>query len=554
MKTSLFSNPLNSFDLKNRKIPSVRDHVLRGFSRGTYGLLIADEGVGKSGLAHLIATDLAAGLNMSGLTPIHGKVMIISLEDRELDWSTRQRAIDQDLTQEQLELVKKNMQVHDLKEYTNSLSNKVVYEDLLEAGRNFKPDLIIIDYLDKWAENDLIDVMQAKNITKSIEELALKLNCCILFLHHTNKGNGDENRSTRDKTSGAIQYQRNTKWRGILEKNRKSKNKNDYTLFVEKARCSDYKLEYMRRDDRCGIPYSKLKKDGIKEFKDDCVDLNRIGGEYKKVGLVPMSVGLLKHDGVFASFTSNQSRPKLDVKVTFEKNRWLHIYGPDMLGPAEAKILLAIVAKLNSDGIRICLPNHALNYENLIDKIEEHSSFSMEVETSLHELYCFIKGKHKPCPNAYNSIKMSLKRLQTATVFFQNREKEYGLSLIDFFVINKINNKMCLRLNPFLVESILGIGGVSFTLIPIKILKDLSYDPSLILYQRIKSIVRKNDKNGVIFKIDTLLGYLYPFECKSYSMRKERLKSLRKAIKELEEKTEISFIKESKSSWIIKLK
>lgn len=550
MRKSTFSSPLSPSDVKNRKIPDGSEFILKGFTRGNVGLLIANEGGGKSGLAHLLANDMACGTNFSGLNPVKGKVIFISLEDREIIWSKRQRKIEEDLTDEQIALAEKNIQIHDLKEHSHTLSNNTIYNELLAHCQEFKPDIVIIDYLEKFAEKELTDVPQAHAIGKAFEHMAVKLDCGFLFLHHTTKSANEDEVGIRGMSAGATQFGRVVKWRALLKEDKRKEGHS--ILKTDKSDDGRYTIPYVRRNDRMGIPYCNGKADTIKEqdLEDSgVVDLTLSGGRSPKSGLIPMNIGLIKQDGVFASFSSNQVRPKLDVRISFENNKSLHIYGPDMLGPSEAKILLAIVAKLNSEGIRICLPNGARDYQNLLDKIEEYSSFSMQIETTYYELYTYIKGNYKPCPDAYKSIKWSLKRLKTATIFFQNNSKEYGLSLIDYFDMDDSSNKINLKLNPFLVESILGIGGVAFTLIPIDTLKNLTYDPSFILYQRIKSIIRKTDKKGVKFKIDTLLEYLYPFECKSASMRKERLKTLRKAIKEIGAKTDILFEKDGKSYW-----
>ena len=158
-------------------------------------------------------------------------------------------------------------------------------------------------------------------------------------------------------------------------------------------------------------------------------------------------------------------------------------------------------------------------------------------------------SKEKAGGNFYNAIRKSIVRLRTSAIIYRNRGRESALNLLDHYYYEDSTRKIEIRLNPFLVDAILGIGGVSFTQIPTRVVKTLESDNSFILYQRIRSIVRNSDKLGILFKIDTLLGYLYPEPHKNAEMKKERSKSLRKAISEITEKTELAFSKEDKFHW-----
>ncbi|MFK7827928.1 MAG: replication protein C, IncQ-type [Oligoflexales bacterium] len=552
MSNSIFDKPLTSKDIKNRE-ESKENFVIKGFLRGTIGLLVANEGAGKSGLAHLIATDIACGLNLSGLDAVQGKVIVLSLEDRESDWKSRQKTIELDLNDKQIDQVEKNMRIHDLKDHIYDLSKKDVYRQLLESSKEFKPDLIIIDYLEKWSRKELKDVEQAKETIKLTEEVALNLNCGILFLHHTNKG-CEEEKGTRAIIGGATQYQQASKWTSILRKDKKSKNENCYELEVSKSRTANFKVCLNRRPERMGIPYAETSQNDplLCNKEENVVDLSSKGGRYPNGEVAPMCTALIKQEGIFASFSPNQERPKLDVKIDLGEKKWVRLLGPDMLGSLEAKILVAITAKLNKSGILLCIPNGSKKYDTFLDKVEEYSSYSMEVDTTIYQIHKELSNrKGRPDSRTYHAVKNSLMRLRATTVFYRNGNRESALNLIEYYDFEVSENKFSIKLNPFLVDAILGLGGISYTKIPVSIIKNIKSDTAFILYQRIMSIVRKTDKKGIVFNIDTLLNYLFASKEQSPGMRKERLKSLRKAIKELEEKTEFKFLKEGRFNYRI---
>ena len=511
--------------------------------------MVAREGGGKSGLAHLLATDICCGTNFSGLDAIQGRVIVLSLEDRGLVWKNRQETIELDLNDHQKSLIEKNMRVYDLKDHAYSLSEVDIYNQLVEISKDFKPDLIIIDYLEKWSKKELTDVMQAKETTKLIESVALQLNCAILFLHHTTKG-CEETLGLRAVIGGTPQYLQTSKWTAMLRADKKSKDPNCSELEMDKCDTEKFKLSMYRRPDRMGIPYAKKdlefqSADPLKE--ENVIDLKSIGGKFPDGEVAPMATALIGQDGIFASFSNSQKRPNLDVKIDLGDKKWIHLLGPYMLGPLEAKILVAITARLNESGILLCIPNKSENYDTVLEKVEKYSSFSMEVDTTVYQLYKELSSrKGKPNSRAYETIKNALMRLRATNIFYCNGERESSLNLIEYYDFEIKSNKFSLRINPFLVDAILGLGGISFTKIPVSIIKTLRSDTSFILYQRIKSVVRISDRSGILFKIDTLLAYLFGSKELSLEMRKERLKSLRKAIKELEEKTEFAFHKEGK--------
>lgn len=67
-----------------------------------------------------------------------------------------------------------------------------------ETGKykNFKPDLIVLDTLNRYMIGDENSTKDSNKMIAGLDRLKSKLNCCVLYVHHTPKSNSEEQRGS----------------------------------------------------------------------------------------------------------------------------------------------------------------------------------------------------------------------------------------------------------------------------------------------------------------------------------------------------------------------
>ncbi len=264
-------------EIESAEPPRKEDFVLPGLLVGQVGLLCSPGGAGKSGVALILANQIASGgkKDLLGFGEImNGSVVMFTLEDPLTIFSARQRSLKEDLSSEEYEAFKKNLHIVDATESQNQMSSEYVISNAREAIKG-KPEgaalrLVIIDHLSYWSNSDLNDGAQCGELIKNFNHIAQELECAVLILHHTNRGSmmkGKDRQTGSVNIGGSYKLHSLVRWVAILEHIEQAelkkiyklegKNEDDYKLLsIDKVNHGE-KLKFLlkRRQERMGLLY-----------------------------------------------------------------------------------------------------------------------------------------------------------------------------------------------------------------------------------------------------------------------------------------------------------
>lgn len=200
--------------------PPAYDFVLPGLLAGTVGGLVAPGGVGKStyalGTAVQIACAAAGGPDLLNLGQIKaGKVVILAGEDPHITLWHRLHAIKPFFTQEQQELLDKNLIIKECVGQGMDLMNSEHAEYIKEISTGAR--LVIIDTLTRFHMLDENKADDAKRIMAMLEANAHQTKSANLFVHYVTKfaassGSGDLQQAAR----GSSVFVDNARWLAFL--------------------------------------------------------------------------------------------------------------------------------------------------------------------------------------------------------------------------------------------------------------------------------------------------------------------------------------------------
>lgn len=191
------------------------EFVLPGFLRGTVGALVSPGGAGKSFWTLQLALSMTAAQNkdLTGLSPLPGRVVIFSAEDPTPIVADRLKSIDRaqggDLTlTEQLDYrVCTGIDVN--------IMELSWFRKICLAGKGAA--LIVFDTLTRFHSLDENSALDAKKIMARLEMIAKRTKASVLYLHHTSKlagatGQGGSQQAAR----GSSVLVDNARWASFL--------------------------------------------------------------------------------------------------------------------------------------------------------------------------------------------------------------------------------------------------------------------------------------------------------------------------------------------------
>jgi len=214
INTQFFNQKLNKFDIL--KEPREQHQTIKGLPIGEVGLLVAPGATGKSYFVlNLILA--SCGLTSNHLIEKPLKTLYVSLEDRLEDIQRRlysyKKALN--ISQTTLEDTELDFKIIEnkstdrlIEKGVNQKDNKF-FQELSSIIANEKYELVIIDTLIKsyngFEENNNADMAM---VLSHFNTMAIKNECSILLLHHTNKSavnpNADINQSISRGASSLV--------------------------------------------------------------------------------------------------------------------------------------------------------------------------------------------------------------------------------------------------------------------------------------------------------------------------------------------------------------
>ncbi|WP_067587385.1 AAA family ATPase [Endozoicomonas ascidiicola] len=199
---------IDSVDLMNLSYEGRKpmDFILPGFLAGTVGSVIGAGGGSKSLLSQIISFNVGGVKSVDldiGDIPV-GRSVFISCEDPKIVTEDRALAIKEYCTQEEWEMVARNVDIKCFSEYSIDIMDDrwfKLFVEMLEGTR-----LAIIDTLSlihSYDENVNTDM---KKIISRFRQICEITGSGILFIHHANKGtvlsgNADSQQAARGASS-----------------------------------------------------------------------------------------------------------------------------------------------------------------------------------------------------------------------------------------------------------------------------------------------------------------------------------------------------------------
>ncbi len=216
--------------------PEALDFVVPGLVKGTVAGLISPGGVGKTFWALGLALSLARGKNgmdLTGLSPERGKVLLLPAEDPESVLVQRLQSYKPLCGK----MVDDLVDIRPCLGYGWDVLDERKLQDLIALGTGAR--LIILDTLIRFHSGDENSTVDMKRVLMQLEQLACKTGAAVLYLHHTSKaaalnGQGELQQAAR----GASVLSDNSRWLGYLTGMTPSEGKlygipqSDQTLYV----------------------------------------------------------------------------------------------------------------------------------------------------------------------------------------------------------------------------------------------------------------------------------------------------------------------------------
>jgi len=198
-------------------------YVLPSLRPRTVGLIVAQEGVGKSFLALEIGLAKASGFDLTGIGITGpGRVIYFSKEDPPGIIEERLQSIRPFVKSEEAMARADNLEIVSLygKPATlvsaKSLVNEKLIRQIIKAGSG--KDLLIFDTLRKLHDLEENSSGEMKVLLEIFDRIALDTGAAVLLIHHTNKSanlNGQQGDQSSARGSNAIVG--NTRWSLHLE-------------------------------------------------------------------------------------------------------------------------------------------------------------------------------------------------------------------------------------------------------------------------------------------------------------------------------------------------
>lgn len=160
------------------------EYPLPGLRLGSVGALISPGGVGKSFWTLGVAVAMAGGpeADLTGLAPLHGRVVLFSAEDSEDEVVKRLHAVLMNLP------VKPDLSLFDYRDCVGldvNVMDKAWLEAMIDAGKGAK--LVVLDTLSRFHHLDENSSQEMKQLMATLEKLAAGTGASVLYLHHTSK-------------------------------------------------------------------------------------------------------------------------------------------------------------------------------------------------------------------------------------------------------------------------------------------------------------------------------------------------------------------------------
>jgi hypothetical protein len=198
-------------------------YVLPSLRPRTVGLIVAQEGVGKSFLALEVALAKATGHDMTGIGVTGpGRVVYFSKEDPPEIMEERLQSIRPFITSDESLASADNLEIVSLygKPATlvseKTIVNEKLIRQIIRAGSS--KDLLIFDTLRKLHDLEENSSGEMKVLLEIFDRIALETGAAVLLIHHTNKSanlNGQQGDQSSARGSNAIVG--NTRWSLHLE-------------------------------------------------------------------------------------------------------------------------------------------------------------------------------------------------------------------------------------------------------------------------------------------------------------------------------------------------
>lgn len=195
--------------------PLPLDFVLPGLLAGTVGGLTSAGGSGKSTFiiqaAAAIADEVAgADLLRLGLER-HGRAVVLAAEDPDNVLHHRLHALGTHLSPAQRAALSERLNIAPCVGEDVDLHDSEWFAAIEEQAQDAR--LLVIDTLTKFHSLDENQACDAKKIMSSMEKIAARTGCAILYLHHVNKdsamnGKADQQQAAR----GSSVFVDNARW------------------------------------------------------------------------------------------------------------------------------------------------------------------------------------------------------------------------------------------------------------------------------------------------------------------------------------------------------
>ncbi len=146
--------------------------------------LVASTGKGKSVITIQLAVSFACGKAALGFIPQRPyRIMVLQSEDSDNDMAIQRDGAIVGLSNEEIELVKTNLNIVRLRGYTGDKFISAMDTYCKEC----KPDIIFVNPILKFFGEDPIDMKASNLFLDEVDVLIAKYNCGIVFVNHTKK-------------------------------------------------------------------------------------------------------------------------------------------------------------------------------------------------------------------------------------------------------------------------------------------------------------------------------------------------------------------------------
>ncbi len=268
---------VSGWDLEAAVPPANDNFVLPGLLKEHVGILCSPGGCGKSGVALLIANQIASGgkKDFLGFGPIvGGAACIVTLEDPMDVFSQRQREIKKDFSEFEYQTLDKNIHLINGTKLQNAVDVPSLV-DLIQKTLEKKgtdPNtlrLLIIDHLSYWSAKDLNDGRICSDLIKEFRKIAKTLGCAVLILHHANRSamiKGRDKPAPSSTIGGSYKLHSLARWVAFIDEIAPRDLKKGFkiegsegiykTLIVDKVNHgTKVKLLLRHREERSGLLY-----------------------------------------------------------------------------------------------------------------------------------------------------------------------------------------------------------------------------------------------------------------------------------------------------------